>query len=227
MTPFEQIANQISVFLPNLGMMALVMSVGIGIAIVVRTLLTRLLRLIKFNDFAYNTGFTSVLFKANINQTPALLLANIVYGLVLITALLLGVSVFNLSVSSRIVTVFLRWIPNVVIASVILVTGYLLSKFIARSVLLAAVNAEIRSARLMAFAVQALIMVFTVAVGLEQIGIAQNTIIAAFSILFGGLVLALSLAFGLGGRDLARDFLEKQVKRSSETYSERHPFSHL
>jgi len=207
--------------------MFLVLAVGVALAIIVRSVLARILRLIRFNDFAYNIGITTVIFKANINQTPALLVANIVYGLVLIAALLLGLSALNLVVTSRVVSSFFLWIPNLFVAALILVAGYLLSKFIARSVLLTAVNAEVRSARLIAFSVQSLIMVFTVAVSLEQIGIAQHTIIAAFSILFGGLVLALALAFGLGGRDLARDFLEKQVKRSSESYSERHPFSHL
>jgi hypothetical protein len=168
-----------------------------------------------------------VLFKASIHQTPSALAANIVYGLVLLTALLLGLTALNLSMTSTVITVFFRWLPNVLVAALVLVAGYLLSKFIGRSVLLAAVNAEVRSARLISFAVQALIMVFTAAVSLEQIGIAQNTIIAAFSILFGGLVLALSIAFGLGGRDLARDFLERQVKRSGGSYDERHPFSHL
>jgi hypothetical protein len=227
MTPLQQISDQILAFLPNLGMMALVVSIGIALAVVVRKLLMHLLRIVRFNDFAFNVGFTTVLFKANVHHTPASLVANIVYGLVLITALLLGLSALNLSVTSAIVTASFGWFPNVFGAVIILVAGYLFSKFIARSVLLTAVNAEIRSARLISFAVQALIMVFTVAIGMEQVGIGQHTIIAAFSILFGGLVLALSLAFGLGGRDLAREFLERQMKRSGDTFAERHPFSHL
>jgi hypothetical protein len=112
------------------------------------------------------------------------------------------------------------------ISAIVLVAGYLFSKFVGRSVLLTAVNAELHSAKLISLAVQTLIMVFAAAVSLEQLGIAKNTIIVAFSILFGGLVLSLSIAFGLGGRDLAREFLERRVKRS-DAFSERHPFSHL
>ena len=227
MAPFQQIFDQIVNALPNIATMLVIVSVGIALAVILRRLLMRLLRFARFNDLAFKAGFTSVLFKANIHQTPSALVANIVYGLVLLTALLMGLTALNLSVTSGVITVFFGWLPKALVAVLVLVVGYLLSKFVGRSVLLAAVNAEVRSARLISFAVQALIMVFTAAVSLEQIGIAQNTIIAAFSILFGGLVLALSIAFGLGGRDLARDFLERQVKRSTGSYDEHHPFSHL
>jgi hypothetical protein len=226
MTPLEQVRDQIFAFLPNLAAMMIILAVGITFAVILRKLLGRLLRAIRFNDFAYNIGFTSVLFKANIHHTPAALVANIVYGLVLLTTLLLGLSALNVPMTSNAIAAFFSFIPRLILASVLLVAGYLLSKFIGRSVLLTAVNAEVRSARLISYAVQALIMIFAVAVSLEQIGLARNTIIAAFSILFGGLVLSLSIAFGLGGRDLAKEFLERHVKRSND-YSERHPFSHL
>lgn len=227
MNPLEQLRDQVFAFLPNLAVMLIIVAIGIALAVILRKLLGRLLRKIRFNDFAYNVGFTTVLFKANIQHTPAALVANIVYGLVLLATLLMGLSALNLPVTSNLIAAFFGWIPKLIVASVLLVVGYLLSKFIGRSVLLTAVNAEVRSARLISYAVQALIMIFAVAVSLEQIGLAKNTIIAAFSILFGGLVLALSIAFGLGGRDLAKEFLERHVKRSEEGYNEKHPFSHL
>jgi hypothetical protein len=227
MNPFRELGNHIMSFLPNLATMLVILTVGIALAVVLRKLLARFLRAVRFNDLAYNIGFTAILFKSNIHQTPAAVIANIVYGVVLLLTFLTAVSALNLTVTSNAIPVFFAWIPNLIVSSVVLAGGYLLSKFIGRSVLLTAVNAEIRSARLISYSVQTLIMLFTISVSLEQIGLAQNTIIAAFSILFGGLVLALSIAFGLGGRDLARDFLERNVRKSEEGYSERHPFSHL
>jgi hypothetical protein len=227
MNPFRELGDQIMSFLPNLATMLIILAVGIAVAVILRGVLGRLLRAVRFNDLAYNIGFTPVLFKANIHQTPAAVVANIVYGIVLLLTFLLAASALHLTVTSNIVPTFFAWIPNLIVSAVVLAGGYLLSKFIGRSVLLTAVNAEIRSARLISYSVQTLIMLFTISVSLEQIGLAQNTIIAAFSILFGGLVLALSIAFGLGGRDLARDFLERNVRKSEEGYGERHPFSHL
>ena len=226
MAPFLEIRSHIVSILPNVFTMAVILVTGFTTGLILRKVLLRLLRFIRFNEAAYNFGLSAALFKANFNQTPSMLVSNIMYGLILILTLLMGLTAINVSVTSAVITRFFGWIPNVMVSVIILVTGYLLSKFVGRSVLLTAVNAEVPSARPISFAVQLLIMVFAVAVSLEQLGIAKNTIIVAFSILFGGLVLALSIAFGLGGRDLARDFLERRVKRS-DGYNERHPFSHL
>jgi hypothetical protein len=92
--------------------------------------------------------------------------------------------------------------------------------------LIAAVNAEWAMARFIAQFVQILISFFFISVAVEQIGIARGTIVAAFSILFGGMILALAIAFGLGGRDLAREYLERRLRRS-ETEQERQPFEHV
>jgi hypothetical protein len=226
MAPFLEIQDQIVSVLPNVLRMLLILVVGLSAGLILRRVLMRFFRLIRFNEAAYNFGFSSALFKANFNQTPSMLVSNIVYGLVVLVTLLMSLNAINVHVTSTVLEKFFGWVPNVLISAIILVSGYLLSKFVGRSVLLTAVNAELNSARLISLAVQILIMVFAAAVSLEQLGIAKNTIIVAFSILFGGLVLALSIAFGLGGRDLAREFLERRVKRS-DAYNERHPFSHL
>lgn len=226
MAPFLELRSHVVSILPNILTMCVILITGLATGLILRHVLLRLLRFMRFNEAAYNFGFSAALFKANFNQTPSMLVSNIVYGLVLVVTLLMGLTAINVSVTTAVITRFFGWIPNVLISAIVLVTGYLLSKFAGRSVLLTAVNAEIRSARIISLAVQVLIMVFTIAVSLEQLGIAKNTIIVAFSILFGGLVLSLSIAFGLGGRDLAREFLERRVK-SSDVYAERHPFSHL
>jgi hypothetical protein len=93
--------------------------------------------------------------------------------------------------------------------------------------LIAAVNAEWRAARLVAYCVQGLILLFAVSISLEQLGLGRTTIVAAFSILFGGIVLALAIAFGLGGRDLAKEFLEQRVKGEERRSQKSRPFSHL
>jgi hypothetical protein len=226
MAPFLEIQNHIVNVLPNVLTMFVILVLGISAGLILRKALMRFLRFIHFNEAAYNFGLSAALFKANFHQTPSMLVSNIAYGMVLLFTLVMSLTAMNVYVTSTVLSRFFGWVPNVMISAIILVAGYLFSKFVGRSVLLTAVNAELHSAKLISLAVQSLIMVFAAAVSLEQLGIAKNTIIVAFSILFGGLVLSLSIAFGLGGRDLAREFLERRVKRS-DAYSERHPFSHL
>ena len=72
------------------------------------------------------------------------------------------------------------------------------------------------------------ILIFTLSLALEQLGIGQNTIVATFSILFGGIVLALAIAFGLGGRHLAKEFLERRfLHKDHKEHEEENQFSHL
>jgi hypothetical protein len=117
-------------------------------------------------------------------------------------------------------------------ALLILFAGYLLSAFVNRTVLIAAVNANLQFARALAMAAQSLVFIFFLAIALEQAGIGQGIVVATFSILFGGAVLALALAFGFGGRDLARDILERRFGKSGrkakrKTESEMDEISHL
>jgi hypothetical protein len=73
-----------------------------------------------------------------------------------------------------------------------------------------------RFAGLLARGVKILIFVFAFAMALEQLGIGRNIVVVAFTILFSGIVFALALAFGLGGKDIARDYLEKKFKEKEE-----------
>jgi hypothetical protein len=99
--------------------------------------------------------------------------------------------------------------------------------FVGRTVLIAAVNARLKFAKLLSVAVQTIIMTFTIAMTVEELGIATSIIVVAFSIMFGGLILALAIAFGFGARDLAKRWLEKRLGRDFEKEEETDEFSHL
>jgi hypothetical protein len=93
------------------------------------------------------------------------------------------------------------------------VLGSLISAFLRRSVLIGAVNAGLPSARLLAGFVHTALMILFAAMALEHLGVGRQIIVVSFTILFGGVVFALSLAFGLAGRDLAREFLDRLARK--------------
>src|SRR4051812_43637026 len=126
MSPFLELHNHIVGILPNVFTMLIILITGIATGLILRQVLLRFLRLIHFNEAAYNFGLTAALFKANFQQTPSMLLSNIVYGLILVVTLLLGLTAINVSVTSSVITRFFGWIPNVMISVIILITGYLL-----------------------------------------------------------------------------------------------------
>jgi hypothetical protein len=102
------------------------------------------------------------------------------------------------------------------VAGALLLLGSLLAGFVRRSVLIAAVNAGVPSARLLAGVAQAGILVLFAAMALEHLGLGRQVILTSFTILFGGAVFAFALAFGLAGRDMARESLERMRSRRPE-----------
>jgi hypothetical protein len=76
------------------------------------------------------------------------------------------------------------------------------------------------SPRVLSLAVRSIIVVFVLSVVFEELGLAEQTMLVAFGIAFGALMLGLAIAFGMGGRDLARRFLEKRVVRGKKEENE-------
>jgi hypothetical protein len=104
------------------------------------------------------------------------------------------------------------YVPNIFIAALILILGYIFANFFGRAAIIAAVNAGMSSAGMIGRAVKFTIFILACTMALEQLGIGKDTIVIAFSIVFGGIVFAFSLAFGLGAKDIAGDFLRKKMK---------------
>jgi hypothetical protein len=98
----------------------------------------------------------------------------------------------------------------------VLFFGVLIARFLARSVLISAVNAQLQYARFLSLGVKWLVLVLTAAMVLEHLEIGGSIVELAFGILFGGIVLTLSLAVGLGSRDLVTRSLERGVERAAD-----------
>jgi hypothetical protein len=116
--------------------------------------------------------------------------------------------------------ILLAFLPHLVIAVLVVVGGWMLAQFLAQAVLITAVNAQVAGASLLAAVVRWLVLIVAGAVALTELGVAREMVLLVFGIAFGGAVLALSLAFGLGARELARQALESYLRRTREESSE-------
>jgi Mechanosensitive ion channel, conserved TM helix len=211
------------------GVLALIVIVGLGVGI--GWLLSRvcgwILRVAGFDKFSYRTGFTSLLEKGNVRKQPSELVGSIVYWVLILASLLAGLQALHVEAVEKLSEGFLGYIPNLLLAIVTLVLGYLLMIFLGRTVLIAAVNARLKLASWLSAVVQIVIMLFAIAMAADELGIAGGVVTLAFSIVFGGLVLAVSLAFGLGARDIARDWLERHVTKDPGNEGKGDGFSHI
>ena len=209
------------------GMAALIVALlfsiilGCTLAIIVRRLLGR----IHFDQRAARWGFPT-LEKGSPMQSPTLLLSQALAGLIIIGGFLIGMTAFDAEWTSLFAQSVLGYIPNVLGAALVLLVGTIIARFLARSVLIGAVNLNLQYARLLSVGVKWLVVVLAVAMALEHLRIAPGIVELAFGILFGGIVFALALAVGLGSKDLVTKSLERDTQKApAETIEE--PFRHV
>jgi len=210
--PLRRFVDQaISFLLHNLLAMIVVLLVGVLVAYAVRLLVAVLLRLLGFDRFCERHGVVATLANAGISLGPTALAGRIGFWLVMMVFLIFSLAALNIAPMNDLVSQLFVFLPQLLAAVVILVLGYLVGVFLQRATLLAAVNAALPRARVLAAAVQGLVLLFTAAMALEQVGIGRSIVLAAFCVAFGSVGLAVALAFGYAARDLARSVLERHL----------------
>jgi uncharacterized membrane protein len=143
------------------------------------------------------------------------LISRAVLWLCLLAGVAIGLSAFNASFSetNNVSLFFLPYVTHLVGAALLILGGTLLARFLARSVLIGAVNAQLQYARFLSLGIKWLVLVLTAAMALDHLGIGGSVVELAFGILFGGIVLTLALAIGLGSRDLVSRSIEKSIDK--------------
>jgi hypothetical protein len=210
-----RIADNIAAFLPGVLAFLAISACAIVAAGIVHWLLLRLLRRIGFDRRADLAGFSS-LAEWSPSRSPALLVARVVAWGVLLVGLLLGIASLNSPLTSRLTYGLLDYVPHLVAAVLILLVGHWAARFLAHSVLISAVNMHVHSARLLSLGVKWLVLVLAAAMALEHLGIGGQIVLLAFGILFGGIVLTLALAVGLGSKEAVSRSLERQFREARE-----------
>jgi len=215
----HDIARRFAHFLPRLIVMLILAMLGWVIAYVVKAVLRSILRLIKFDKLSEKAGASQLLAKAALPSATELL-SRFVFWVAWLGFILLGISVLGILGMQDEIARFFLFLPRLFVALFILFVGLLAASFFARAALLGALNENMPSSKVLSLAVRSIIIVFVLSVVFEELGLAEQTMLVAFGIAFGALMLGLAIAFGIGGRDLARGFLEKQVVRSKKQENE-------
>jgi len=203
------VIHNVAEFVPRFVVMLILVLIGWVIAAVLRTILRSILRVTKFDKLSEDAGATQLLKKAALPATSELL-SRFVFWITWLGFVLVGASVLQIVGLEEHVARFFEFLPRLFAAIFVFFFGLLAASFFSRAALLASVNADLPSPRLISTMVRTLIIIFALSVGFEELGIGENTVIVTFGIVFGALMLGLSLAFGLGGRDLARQYLERK-----------------
>jgi len=207
---FQDLARGFAHYLPRLVVMLVIAFVGWVIAYLLKLLTRSILRLSKFSKLSENAGATQLLHKAALPSTTELL-SRLVFWVAWVGFILLGVSVLGIVGLQEDISRFFLFLPRLFVALVILFFGSLAASFFSRAALLAAVNANFPSSRLLSLSIRIIISIFAISMAFEVVGVAEETMLIAFATTFGAVMLGLAIAFGLGGQDLARNYLERKL----------------
>lgn len=210
--PLEGLYEKILQFLPSFLASVLLFLVGIVLAKILQVIIFRFLKAVRIDKHFERFGMEEMLGKGGIKEPLSVLLSKAIRWVTIFIFVIIALRTLNIPSVGRLLEGFFLYIPNVIVAVLILLFGYLLSNFLGRAALIASVNAGIRLSGLIGQCTKLAVFMLSITMALEQLGIGSNTIVIAFAISFGGVVLALSIAFGLGGRDIAKDYLEKKIK---------------
>jgi hypothetical protein len=224
---FNKFFGKILTFLPNLLAMITILIIGFLIAWIVKLLLLRFLKAIQFDKLSNRWGVSHVFSKGGMIYSPAHLLSRFFYWVIVLITLILGINALEVAATQNFIAQFFNYLPHLFAAILILVVGYLIAIFLGQAALIAAVNAQMESAKLLSLAVRWFLIILALTMALYHLGIAEKVIVAAFSITFGGIVLALAIAFGWSGRELAKDFLERLYRRKDRGGEGPDQISHL
>jgi hypothetical protein len=193
-----------------------ILIIGWLIAGLLAAAVAALLRAVRFNDLAQRSGLAGFVHSMGVRKDTAGVLADIVKWFIRLIVLVVAFDALGLPAVSSILQQFLLWIPNLIVAVVILVIAGLAANALGDLVRGSTAQAGFSNPDLLATITRVAVWGFGIVVAVNQIGIAQTLVNTLFMGLIGALALALGLAFGLGGRDTAREIVDNWYNRGQQ-----------
>jgi hypothetical protein len=220
---WESVALEATRVLPHLlGALVLIL-VGAALGLLAGRVTRVLLESAKADRAAERLGVMGTLRRLGVESVPAFTGRLVRWGITL-AAFVPALYSLDARLAADLVRRFLLYLPHLVVGIALLWVGALVSRFLGRSVLIAAVNAGVSSARVLAAMTRWGVMLVVLAVALEHLGIGRATVLTAFAILFGGITLAAAIAAGLGSQDMVRQWWEGRLQLPRK--EEQQPFRH-
>ena len=217
--PIRQMLTKILAYLPILLGALIILIVGWIVAKLIRRAVDLLLKVVRFDVMANKTGITEVLRKGDLKITAREVVSSIVYWLIIIMVLVMTVDALGLPKASDILSTVFAYVPKVIAALLVLIVAMFLAGFVSGIVRTACGNANLPRPGLIAGISRWAIIIFAVTIAMEELGIAPLLVGTAFNIILGGVVLALAIAFGLGGKDAAARYLEESKHKHEHEHA--------
>jgi len=198
----------------NIILMIGVMIVGFIVSWLVRKLVEKLLILFRFDKWAAGAGIVTFLEKGGVKAQPSMIISRIVFWILIITVFSFGLNLVGISQFTEYASRITSALPYIVISMIIVIVGIIFSTFISRVIYMACQNANIKYGEIISKSVHILLVVITFGIVFEYLGLGSTIISISFLIVFGGIIMTLSLALGIGLSTVITDFIKEKLEES-------------
>ena len=215
-TSLTSLSTELASFIPKLTGALILLFIGWIIAKLVRSAIVHLLKLARFDALSEKSGIEAFLKQGNITVSLGKILSEVVYWLIVMIVVVTVANSLGLHMVADLFNKVVLYIPNIIVAILVLVFGTLLSRFINRVIFAYLNNIGVEGALTISTISEYAVQIFVVFVALEQLQIGTQLLTAAFQIGFGAVAFAFALAFGLGGKDWAAGVIQKMSSHSKK-----------
>lgn len=214
--PVRAFLVQIGGFLPKLALAIGVIIGGWLLAKVAMFAIVKGLRAINFNVLTERAGLDGFLHQGGIQTDTTGILGLLIYWLVILAALIIGFNSMGLTYITGLLGQVVLFVPKVIVALLILAFGAYFARFVGNAVITYCRNVNIQDADVLGKLAQYAIMTFVVLIALDQVNVGGDIVRQSFLIILAGVVFALALAFGLGGKAAAAEFIDRWWPRQKK-----------
>lgn len=200
--------------IPKIIGFAIILVVGWFVASLIDKGLAALLRRVRFNEFAERSGLADFVSKMNVGVDSAGMIGLVVKWFVRLIAMVVAFDALGLPAVSEVLRSFLLWMPNVIVALVVLIIGGLAARALSNLVRGSAAEAGITNSEFLAKLASVMVWAFAIVVAVNQLGIATTLVNTLFMAFVGALALGAGLAFGLGGKDTAGQIVRQMYEKA-------------
>ncbi|MDD2852727.1 MAG: hypothetical protein PHY09_12625 [Desulfuromonadaceae bacterium] len=206
--PVQAFLLQIYGFLPKLALALGVLISGWLLAKVARFAIVKGLRTINFNVLTERAGLDGFLSQGGIETDTTGIFGLLIYWLVILAALIIGFNSMGLTYITGLLGEVVLFVPKVIVALLILAVGAYFARFVGTTVIAYCKNIALQDSDILGKLAQYAIMTFVILIALDQVNVGGDIVRQSFLIILAGVVFALALAFGLGGKAAAAELID-------------------
>ena len=214
--PVRAFLVQIAGFLPKLALAIAVLIAGWLLAKFAMFATEKALRAFNFNVLTERAGLDGFLHQGGVESDTTRILGLLIYWLVILAALIIGFNSMGLTYVTGLLGQIVLFVPKVIVALLILAFGAYFARFVGNAVVTYCKNIAIQDAEVLGKLAQYAIMTFVVLIALDQVNVGGDIVRESFLIILAGVVFALALAFGLGGKDAAAELIDRWWPRQGK-----------